>query len=192
MVKSKPAFLYVAIAVLCAFALLLASCGGTQKSSSQRAEQPQAEPKAAASSSSENTMRVGEDGVGYVTVPSSWTEFNDVDNPEATQYCADDKTIVTMQSYADQKGELTSKQAATNIYANMEDEDVEGLTGATVTLADQEAYQVYGYYADDDIFLVAWLLEDSDGVVHYVSAEGTQDTVSEAVAVVESSYSFTK
>jgi hypothetical protein len=192
MVKSKPAFLYVAIAVLCAFALLLASCGGPQKSSSQRAEQPKTEPKAAASGSSEDTMRVGEDGVGYVTVPSSWTEFNDVDNPEATQYCADDKTIVTMQSYADQKGELTPKQAATNIYANMEDEDVEGLTGATVTLADQEAYQVYGYYADDDIFLVAWLLEDSDGVVHYVSAEGTQDTVSEAVAVVESSYSFTK
>jgi hypothetical protein len=180
--------------VLCAVALLLASCGGTQKSStSQSSQAPKTEQKTTTQDSSSDTQRVGEDGVGYVTIPSNWVEYQDVDNPDATQYCADDKTIVTMQSYAEHKGEITAKDAASNLYANMSDDSaVEDVEGAKVTLAGQNAYQVYGYYPDDDCFLVAWVLEDSDGVVHYVSAEGTRDTVTDAVDIVENTYGFTK
>jgi len=65
-------------------------------------------------------------------------------------------------------------------------------SGATVTLAGREAYQVYAYFPDDGTFLVTWCVADDAGVVHYVAAEGPSDGLMDLVTLVEQSYSFTE
>lgn len=54
----------------------------------------------------------------------------------------------------------------------MQSEGVEKLTEATVTLGKYSAYQVYGYYASDNVWLVCWFFEAEDGKTHYISIEG--------------------
>ena len=105
-------------------------------------------------------------------------------------------TIITLSAApATNAGDLTgfdsaSEKIANAIYAEMADEVGEdNVEGAKVTLAGQQAIQVYGAYPDDT-FLVNWVFEDSAGNVHYISAEGTADTISEAVSYVENTYTL--
>ena len=52
--------------------------------------------------------------------------------------------------------------------------------------------QVYGYYTDDDVMLVIWVFTDSDGILHYISAEGPIDSVMYAVKLVEKTFTLSK
>lgn len=119
---------------------------------------------------SSNTQRVGNDEFGYVTVPNNWYRFYDPDALSTFQYSYASIYIVTL--YAKNKSELSAKDYATNSMYNMKQEGAENVTGATVSLGKYTAYQVYGYYRSENIWLVSWHFEAEDGKVHYISMEG--------------------
>lgn len=65
---------------------------------------------------------------------------------------------------------------------------ISDITGATVTLGGYTAYQVYGYYKNEDIMLVSWYFKVGDNI-NYVAIEGSKDKISGLVEMVEKSYS---
>ena len=141
------------------------------------------------------TQHVGADGVGFVDIPADWKPFQDASGGDDLQWCdGTPYTIVTLnviELSEQDRASLTLDDAANNIAAHLLDEgmDEESLNGAHVTLAGRDATQLYGMYPDGSV-LVVWLLEDDSGNYRYVSAEGTTDTVVDAVSIVEVSYAL--
>ena len=147
----------------------------------------------------EETKHVGADGVGFVDIPASWTDFKDVEGGTDLQWCdGTPYTIVTLNVIdlsqvlsEEERADFTIETALNNIAAHLLEEgmDKESLAGAHVTLAGRDAVQIYGMYPEGSV-LVVWLVEDDAGNYRYVSAEGTTDTIMDAVSIVENSYAL--
>ena len=99
----------------------------------------------------------GDDKNGYIKVPTDFVNFVDLDRNGLTQYSdATRKNIITL---AHHEG-IDYKTAADNLRAKKEKEtDLKNVKGATVTIADYRALQIYGRY-DDGIYVVDWFIED--------------------------------
>ncbi len=143
---------------------------------------------------STDTQRIGSDEVGYVDVPDDFVKFkNDVDLGEGTiQYSdANGKNIVTLQYFDDSR--LDAELVAGSMYMQFEEDsnvDQDSLTSATVKLDGREAYQVYCYYPDEDIFVVTWsFTSPDDDYIHYVAVEFTSDNM-DLFEMVEDTYSL--
>jgi len=130
------------------------------------------------STTTENTMVIGSDEYGYLTLPGKWYTFYDVSGTKSgLQYTKDSIWIVSIDSMEKTTTISAESLAKTALY-NMKygDEKVENATGATVKVGSYTAYQVYGYYPNDNIWLVEWFFEPGDGKVHYISVEGNDRT----------------
>lgn len=144
----------------------------------------------------EKTQHIGAEKYGFLTVPSTWKTFNDPDASSITgssikQYCDETgKLIITLN--CTENPQTDAKNAASSCWAQMEQDGAADIQGATVQIADCAAYQVYGYYTDDDVMLVIWVFTDSDGILHYISAEGPIDSVMDAVKLVEKTFTLSK
>lgn len=121
-----------------------------------------------------NGMVVGDENYGYITVPSNWIRFYDVDGNTSLQYSYANVYIVSLNSLQDHQH--SAKDLASNFMYNMQNStDVTGVTGATVTIGKNKeytAYQVYMYYPADSIYLITYWFEAEDGKIHYIALEG--------------------
>lgn len=141
------------------------------------------------------TQQLGAENYGFITVPDTWKTFNDTDISSVTgntvkQYCDESgKLIITLN--CTENAQTDAKSAASSCWAQMEQDGAADIQGATVQLANCEAYQVYGYYTDDDVMLVIWVFTDSGNILHYISAEGPIDNVMNAVTLVEETFTLT-
>ena len=140
---------------------------------------------------SEDTQRIGSVETGYTDVPADYYPFTD---PTVTgdiiQYCDSTGTnIVTLTYYEDT--DLTAKACAGAMLQNFEQDpeiDPDSITAAVVTLDDCDAYQVYGYYPAEDLFLIIWFLDSpEDDYIHYISVEITSDNYA-LFEMVENTY----
>ncbi len=142
------------------------------------------------SSVSEDCQRIGSVETGYVDVPADYVKFTDSSlTDEYVQYSDVTGTnIVTMTYYDDS---ISAKTYAGVMLAAFEEDpeiDPSSVTGATVTLDGCEAFQVYGYYPEEDLFLVVWLLDSpEDDYIHYVAVEFTSDNY-DLFEMVENTY----
>lgn len=217
-VSSKTCRVLFALALSLMMPLAAGCSGGQQAQPSEQAEQKPVEQESAeqvkddekapaetdakdGASSADSVAttsgkRVGADGIGFVTVPDTWVEFHDVDGNSSIQWCADDKTIISLNTFdvnslpEDMREGFTAEDAANVVWNNMIYDDgakEEDVQGARVTLAGREALQVYAYFPDAS-YLVCWLLQDDAGVIRYVSAEGTEASIMEAVSIVQDTY----
>lgn len=146
----------------------------------------------------EQTQHVGADGTGFVDVPATWVEFHDTDGNDSIQWCdGTPYTIISLNTFdiesvpEEERASFDAVAAANSVWANMLNDGVEedSVQGARVKLAGRDAVQVYGVYPDGS-FLVCWLLQDDAGVIRYVAAEGTQDTIMDSVEIVENTYAL--
>lgn len=117
----------------------------------------------------------GDDENGYIKIPEGFYNFVDVDHNGLTQYSdATRKNIFTLDNYEG----IDYKTAANNIRSHMETEtDLNDLEGATVTISDYQALQLYGRY-DDGIYIVIWLIEDPEdpeNSAYYLAMEFDSD-----------------
>ena len=131
---------------------------------------------------SSKSQRVGDDKFGYVTVPTNWYRFVDPNATSTLQYSYANVYIVTL--YARDKSELSARDYATSTMYKMKQEGAENVTGATVSLGKYTAYQVYGYYKNENLWLVCWHFEAEDNKTHYISMEGP-DPASEHFKIPE-------
>lgn len=128
---------------------------------------------------SEDTQRIGSAATGYVDVPADYYSFTDpATTAETIQYCDSSVTNIVTLTYYDNT-DLTAETCAQAMLQNFQQDtamDSSSVTGAMVELDGCEAYQIYGYYPADDIFLVIWFLDSpEDDYIHYVSVEFTSD-----------------
>lgn len=153
------------------------------------------------SKSTEVTQTIGNEAMGYVTIPSTWIKFVDVDGGTDLQYSnAGGTDIITLNIFDDaglteeQKAKLDAESAASSVWYNLEQNDVTDITGARVTLGGFEAFQCYGMFISEDFgiesMIVCWIFEDESGVLHYISAEGPMMSVMEVVSYVENSFTM--
>lgn len=132
------------------------------------------------SNSNSNTTNdkkvVGDDNYGYISVPSNWNRFYDVDGNNSLQYSYGNLYIVSLNTL---DATRTAKEYASNyMYNKQNSSEVTGVTGATVTIGKNKeytAYQVYMYYPSDSTYLVTYWFEAGDGKVHYIALEGPQE-----------------
>ena len=151
--------------------------------------------------STDERQIVGNDTVGYVSVPNTWVKFMDVDGGTDFQYSdANGTAIITMNIIDDtglsesQKAEMDLESVATSVWYNLEKSGVIEIEGAKVNLSTFEARQVYGFFKSEDAGLasciVCWIFKDENGVLHYVSAEAPVESITEVVDSVEDSFTF--
>lgn len=144
---------------------------------------------------------IGNDEFGYVSVPKDWIQFQDLDGGTDLQYSnLLGSSIITLNIFGDeglteeQKNQLDANMAAQSVWYNLEQNDVSDIEGASVKLGQYDAFQVYGYFVSEDhgmpSIIVCWTLEDEKGIIHYISAEGGLDDISNVVSYVEKSYSL--
>lgn len=123
-----------------------------------------------------DTKVVGDDNYGYISIPSNWNKFYDVDGNNSLQYSYANVYIVSLNVL---EGTSSAKEYATNYMSNKKNSsEVTGVTGATVTIGKNKeytAYQVYMYYPSDSTYLVTYWFETGDGKVHYIALEGPQE-----------------
>ena len=136
-------------------------------------------------------MVIGNKDYGYLELPGTWYKFKDVEENDALQYTKDSVWIVSLTTI-----DTTYNQTAENI-ANAAlynkqygTEEVEDATIAKTKVASYDAYEVYGYYPYDNIWLVEWFFEPGDGKIHYISLEGPE--YNEIYFNIPDSFSLTK
>lgn len=200
----------------CAAALLLAlslaSCGGSTTPTEavdgggERAttealpdvETTEGEPEETGAEADGDTQRIGDPKVGFVSVPSDWVKFVDVAGGSDLQWSdAAGTTIVTLNTFdmdsvpEDMRADFGAYEAASSVWDNIEADGGQDINGASVSLANKNAYQVYATYPDGT-YLVTWCLEDDDGTIHYVAAEGPADTIYDLVDAIQDTYALSE
>lgn len=102
-------------------------------------------------------QQIGDDTNGYLKVPLGYIAFQEEGIEGMTQYAdATGKNIFTLRRYKD----LTYQMAAENMRSYLTQQDtVQDLQGATVTVAGYNALQLYGHYSDG-FYIVIWFIED--------------------------------
>ena len=141
---------------------------------------------------SDDVQRIGSVENGYVDVPADYIVLEDT--TDMIQYMDPSMTnIVTLAHY--DKDEFDAESIADYLveqFFNDEDISEETITGAMVELDGCEAYQIYGYIPDDDMFLVIWILDSpyDDEYIHYVAVEFVSDQF-DLFEMVEDTYHVT-
>lgn len=139
-----------------------------------------------------NTKTVGGEKYGYINIPNDWYDFHDVDGNDSLQYSYGTIFIVSLNYFEDES--YSAKELAQNyMYNKQQSTDVEGVTGATVTIGNNNqytAYQVYMYYPQENIYLITYWFEAEDGKVHYMALEGpgevNEKKISDFLSIPES------
>ena len=191
---------------------LLAACGSesnsdADKSTAETTSQSTTESASTKTDSStsldlSDMQQIGEDGYGYVYVPSDWIKFHDIATGGAGYQYADPSTynVVTLYSYTAEDLGVTAidsdavEQAANSYANNIEQQGTfDNLTGAMTEIGGYKAYQVYGTLKSDGKILCAWIFrtEKSDKV-YLVSLEGDRETFYNVLPVIEETWTETK
>ena len=125
------------------------------------------------------TQTIGNSEMGYLDIPADFLKFEDVEQNTDLQYS--DKsatTIFTLNTLGDDDLETLDLEAgAQGLAKSLQDKGAQGLTGARVTVAGKyEAIQVYGYWPEDDTFLVVDLFKTSKRAI-YLAVEFPSDNM---------------
>ena len=142
----------------------------------------------------QDTKRVGNDEAGYIDVPSEFVLFQEEGglsgDVESYQYSdPTGKTIFTISGYEG----VDAKAVADALLEGLEEDGAEDATGAETTIAGYDAYQVYCYYPDENLFLVMWVFEtaEHDDLVHFVGIEFDADEYTD-VWLLSETFGFDK
>ena len=118
-------------------------------------------------------MVIGNEYYGYVTVPSNWHKFIDVNNANVFQYSdiGEYGYIVTLNTYEEN---LTPYAAATALEKKTIEEGNKATVQATM-VSNYTGYVVKAEYKDGT-YLNVYLFTASDNKLHFVSIEGPDNT----------------
>ncbi|WP_349947095.1 hypothetical protein ABFV83_01185 [Lacrimispora sp. BS-2] len=148
-----------------------------------------------------SSQTIGTDEFGYVTIPATWVRFQDLDGGTDLQYSDSlGNSIITLNVFNDEglseedKAKMTAETAANSVWYNLEQNEVQKIAGAQVTLGKYDAFQIYGSFISEDhslpSIIVCWIFEDENNVLHYISAEAPVENSAEILSYIEDSYTL--
>lgn len=95
---------------------------------------------------------------GYMMVPLGYMVYESEENPGLTQYISPSgSNMFTLDRYSDMSYETAAQSLRYSLELSGE---VEGLSGATTTVAGYNALRLYCVYPEYGIHQVIWLIED--------------------------------
>ena len=137
----------------------------------------------------EETRRVGRDGYGFISIPTYWVNFQNINSPNVDVAFSDPtgRAIINLFLFDDSFEPRIFLSAVTY---GMENDGAEDITSAMVTLDGMEVYQVYGYYPSSNSWLVAWAFTGNDGNLRFITAEAPFNEILDVVRIIENTYSL--
>lgn len=114
---------------------------------------------------------VGNNSLGYVTIPSDWVKFQDAKGSVRGLQYSDVTTAYILTMDALNATEVDAETWAKSKATEFQKLGVKDVKGSKVKIGSYEAYQVYGYYEPAKKWLSIWCFK-VDKIVHYIGIEG--------------------
>ena len=159
------------------------------------------------SSSSTNTKTddlykvIGSDEYGYVKVPKSWINFqdinggNDIQSSDTSSYNVVTLNIFRPSQLGISEAEYSSidpKLVANSVYTKHKNSQLfEKMSGTKSKIGGYDAY-VINTLTKTGKYFVTYIFKADDGKIHYTSIEGDKDTVDTMIPLLEKSWSLKK
>ena len=129
--------------------------------------------------------RVGEEKYGYIDINSEWLPY--LNYKDMVQYEGDDGFLSLY--YIENPG-FNAREYMNSIQTYLLSDGVEDIEISEVKVDGYDAYQLYGYYPYDKMYMTIWCFLDNNNIMHYIEID-TFEYDSEAFSKIES-YSVTK
>ena len=149
----------------------------------------------------EDTQVIGSDEYGYVKVPKSWVNFqdinggNDIQSSDTSAYNVVTLNIFRPSQLGISEAEYASidpKQVANSVYTKHKNSQMfEKMSGTKSKIGGYDAY-VINTLTKTGKYFVTYIFKADDGKIHYTSIEGDKDTVDTMIPLLEKSWSLKK
>lgn len=149
----------------------------------------------------EDTQVIGSDEYGYVKVPKSWVNFqdinggNDIQSSDTSAYNVVTLNIFRPSQLGISEAEYASidpKLVANSVYTKHKNSQLfEKMSGTKSKIGGYDAY-VINTLTKTGKYFVTYIFKADDGKIHYTSIEGAKDTVDTMIPLLEKSWSLKK
>ena len=149
----------------------------------------------------EDTQVIGSDEYGYVKVPKSWVNFqdinggNDIQSSDTSAYNVVTLNIFRPSQLGISEAEYASidpKQVANSVYTKHKNSQMfEKMSGTKSKIGGYDAY-VINTLTNTGKYFITYIFKADDGKIHYTSIEGDKDTVDTMIPLLEKSWSLKK
>ncbi len=112
---------------------------------------------------------VGNDTLGYVTVPINWQQYAPIDSA-ALMYSDPTQSYIIALDYADPQG-MTIEQIAHSSAKNLMTSGFKEVAVNKATVAGAEAYRIDAFAIAANKWAITWIFKGEDGKVHIISFE---------------------
>lgn len=144
---------------------------------------------------------IGSDEYGYVKVPKSWINFqdinggNDIQSSDTSAYNVVTLNIFRPSQLGISEAEYASidpKLVANSVYTKHKNSQLfEKMSGTKSKIGGYDAY-VINTLTKTGKYFVTYIFKADDGKIHYTSIEGDKDTVDTMIPLLEKSWSLKK
>ena len=142
---------------------------------------------------------IGSDEYGYVKVPKSWVNFqdinggNDIQSSDTSAYNVVTLNIFRPSQLGISEAEYASidpKLVANSVYTKHKNSQLfEKMSGTKSKIGGYDAY-VINTLTKTGKYFVTYIFKADDGKIHYTSIEGDKDTVDTMIPLLEKSWSL--
>ena len=149
----------------------------------------------------EDTQVIGSDEYGYVKVPKSWVNFqdinggNDIQSSDTSAYNVVTLNIFRPSQLGISEAEYASidpKLVANSVYTKHKNSQLfEKMSGTKSKIGGYDAY-VINTLTKTGKYFVTYIFKADDGKIHYTSIEGDKETVDTMIKLIEKSWSLKK
>ena len=149
----------------------------------------------------EDTQVIGSDEYGYVKVPKTWVNFqdinggNDIQSSDTSAYNVVTLNIFRPSQLGISEAEYASidpKQVANSVYTKHRNSQLfEKMSGTKSKIGGYDAY-VINTLTKTGKYFITYIFKADDGKIHYTSIEGDKETVDTMIKLIEKSWSLKK
>ena len=144
---------------------------------------------------------IGSDEYGYVKVPKTWVNFqdinggNDIQSSDASAYNVVTLNIFRPSQLGISEAEYASidpKLVANSVYTKHKNSQLfEKMSGTKSKIGGYDAY-VINTLTKTGKYFITYIFKADDGKIHYTSIEGDKETVDTMIKLIEKSWSLKK
>lgn len=144
---------------------------------------------------------IGSDEYGYVKVPKTWVNFqdinggNDIQSSDTSAYNVVTLNIFRPSQLGISEAEYASidpKQVANSVYTKHRNSQLfEKMSGTKSKIGGYDAY-VINTLTKTGKYFITYIFKADDGKIHYTSIEGDKETVDTIIKLIEKSWSLKK
>ncbi|WP_454968643.1 hypothetical protein [Gemella sanguinis] len=144
---------------------------------------------------------IGSDEYGYVKVPKTWINFqdinggNDIQSSDTSAYNVVTLNIFRPSQLGISEAEYASidpKQVANSVYTKHRNSQLfEKMSGTKSKIGGYDAY-VINTLTKTGKYFITYIFKADDGKIHYTSIEGDKETVDTMIKLIEESWTLKK